>query len=143
MPDAVLNAMHRAAPNIYSGALIDMMPALMADLRRVARTKHHVAMYIGNGHAAWEAALSNVIAPGDKVLVPSTGRFGIGWGEMKQLLFEHINNEIAGMRAEYERLAANPGYVEEVLKAGAAKARAISVPFLNEIRQRVGVRPVG
>ena len=60
MPDAVLNAMHRAAPNIYSGALIDMMPALMADLRRVARTKHHVAMYVGNGHAAWEAALSNV-----------------------------------------------------------------------------------
>ncbi|MGJ5621154.1 pyridoxal-phosphate-dependent aminotransferase family protein [Sulfitobacter sp. MF3-043] len=82
VPDAVLNAMHRAAPNIYSGALIDMMPALMADLRGVARTKHHVAMYVGNGHAAWEAALSNVIEPGDKVLVPSTGRFGIGWGEM-------------------------------------------------------------
>lgn len=82
MPDAVLNAMHRAAPNIYAGALVDMMPDLMADLRRVARTKHHVAMYIGNGHAVWEAALSNVIAPGDKVLVPATGRFGEGWGEM-------------------------------------------------------------
>ena len=82
MPDAVLNAMHRAAPNIYAGPLVDMMPELMADLRRVARTKHHVAMYIGNGHAAWEAALSNVIAPGDKVLVPATGRFGIAWGEM-------------------------------------------------------------
>ena len=82
MPDVVLNAMHRAAPNIYAGPLIDMMPGLMADLRRVARTKHHVAMYIGNGHAAWEAALSNVIAPGDKVLVPATGRFGIGWGEV-------------------------------------------------------------
>jgi alanine-glyoxylate transaminase/serine-glyoxylate transaminase/serine-pyruvate transaminase len=82
MPDAVLAAMHRAAPNIYDGPLIDMMPGLMADLRRVARTKHHVAMYIGNGHAAWEAALSNVIAPGDKVLVPATGRFAIGWGEM-------------------------------------------------------------
>ncbi len=82
MPDAVLNAMHRAAPNIYAGPLIDMMPGLMDDLKRVARTKHHVAMYIGNGHAAWEAALSNVITPGDKVLVPATGRFGIGWGEM-------------------------------------------------------------
>lgn len=84
MPDAVLNAMHRAAPNIYSGELVDMMPSLMADLRRVARTKHHVAMYIGNGHAVWEAALSNVIAPGDTVLVPATGRFGIGWGEMAE-----------------------------------------------------------
>lgn len=82
MPDAVLNAMHRAAPNIYAGPLVDMMPDLIEDLRRVARTKHHVALYIGNGHAAWEAALSNVIAPGDHVLVPATGRFGIGWGEM-------------------------------------------------------------
>ena len=82
MPDAVLGAMHRAAPNIYAGELVDMMPSLVDDLRRVARTKHHVAMYCGNGHAAWEAALSNVISPDDKVLVPATGRFGIGWGEM-------------------------------------------------------------
>lgn len=82
MPDAVLQAMHRAAPNIYAGELVDMMPGLVADLKRVARTRHNVAMYIGNGHAAWEAALSNVIAPGEKVLVPATGRFGIGWGEM-------------------------------------------------------------
>ena len=82
MPDAVLNAMHRASPNIYEGALVDMMPPIMEDLRRVARTEHHVAMYIGNGHAAWEASLVNVIAPGDTVLVPATGRFGIGWGDM-------------------------------------------------------------
>jgi alanine-glyoxylate transaminase/serine-glyoxylate transaminase/serine-pyruvate transaminase len=82
MPDAVLRAMHRAAPNIYAGELVEMMPGLVADLKRVARTEHNVAMYIGNGHAAWEAALSNVINVGDKVLVPATGRFGIGWGEM-------------------------------------------------------------
>ena len=81
MPEAVLNAMHRPAPNIYAGELVDMMPPLMQDLRSLAGTKHHVAMYIGNGHAAWEAALSNVIALGDKVLVPATGRFGIGWGD--------------------------------------------------------------
>jgi tryptophanyl-tRNA synthetase len=68
---------------------------------------------------------------------------GIGWGEMKRLLFEHINTEISGMRSEYERLSANPGHVEEILKAGAAKAREISVPYLAEIRDRVGVRPVG
>lgn len=81
MPDAVLRAMHRAAPNIYAGELVDMMPGLVADLKRVARTEHHVAMYIGNGHAAWEASLANVLRPGDKVLVPATGRFGHGWGE--------------------------------------------------------------
>ena len=82
IPDAVLAAMHRAAPNIYAGPLTEMMPGMMDDLRRVARTRHHVAMYTGNGHAAWEAALANVIRPGDAVLVLATGRFGIGWGEM-------------------------------------------------------------
>ncbi len=82
MPDAVLRAMHRASPNIYEGELLDMMEPLTADLRRVARTKHNVAIYIANGHGAWEAALANVIAPGERVLVPATGRFGIGWGEM-------------------------------------------------------------
>lgn len=82
IPDEVLQAMHRASPNIYAGELPDMMPALTADLKRVARTEHQVAMYIGNGHAAWEAALANVIAPDDRVLVPATGRFGHGWADM-------------------------------------------------------------
>ncbi|WP_390910333.1 aminotransferase class V-fold PLP-dependent enzyme [Pseudosulfitobacter sp. SM2401] len=82
MPDAVLQAMHRPSPNIYAGELIDMMPDLTRDLRRVARTDHQVAIYIGNGHAAWEAALSNTLAPGDKVLVPATGHFGMGWADM-------------------------------------------------------------
>ena len=82
IPDAVLQAMHRGAPNIYAGALPDMMPGITADLRRVARTRHHVAIYIGNGHAAWEAALANVISPGERVLVPATGSFGHGWGDM-------------------------------------------------------------
>jgi len=82
MPDTVLQAMHRAAPNIYEGALVDLAATLVPDLKRVARTDEHVAMYIGNGHAAWEAALANTIAPGDTVLVPCTGRFGHGWADM-------------------------------------------------------------
>ncbi len=82
VPDTVLRAMHRASPNIYHGELIDMTAGIIPDLRSVARTQHNVAIYMGNGHAAWEAALSNVIAEGDHVLVPSTGRFCHGWGEM-------------------------------------------------------------
>jgi alanine-glyoxylate transaminase/serine-glyoxylate transaminase/serine-pyruvate transaminase len=82
MPDAVLRAMHRGAPNIYAGELVDIAASLVPDLKRVARTNGHVAIYIGNGHAAWEAALANTISPGDKVLVPATGRFAHGWGDM-------------------------------------------------------------
>ncbi len=82
MPDAVLRAMHRASPNIYEGELVDMVAAMIPDLRHVAQTEGHVAIYISNGHGAWEAALSNVLAEGDKVLVPATGRFGHGWADM-------------------------------------------------------------
>lgn len=116
VPDAVLRAMHRASPNIYEGALVDMMPDLIADLRRVARTQHHVAIYIGNGHAAWEAALSNVIAEDDLVLVPSTGRFCVGWGEMAQGLGAEVELMDFGIKVPMDadaieaRLRADKGH---------------------------------
>ncbi|MEM8655452.1 MAG: aminotransferase class V-fold PLP-dependent enzyme [Pseudomonadota bacterium] len=84
MPDAVLQAMHRAAPNIYAGEVVDIAASIVPDLKRAARTQGHVAMYIGNGHAAWEAALANTVAPGDLVLVPATGRFAHGWADMAE-----------------------------------------------------------
>ncbi|HEU4617945.1 MAG TPA: tryptophan--tRNA ligase [Gammaproteobacteria bacterium] len=65
---------------------------------------------------------------------------GIGWGEMKQLLFEYLDAHLAPMRAEYERLLASPEHVERALREGAAKAREISAPFLAEIRRAIGVR---
>lgn len=86
MPDRVLNAMHVAAPNIYHGELVELVAGLVPDLLKVARSSGKVAIYIANGHGAWEAALHNVLAPGDKVLVPATGRFGHGWGEMASAL---------------------------------------------------------
>lgn len=84
MPDRVLRAMHRPAPNIYTGELHDVTRSLIPDLRAVARTTGDVAIYIANGHGVWEAALSNVITEGDGVLVLATGRFCVGWGEMAE-----------------------------------------------------------
>ncbi len=80
-PDRVLRAMHRANPNIYEGELIAVTEGVIADLRRVARSSGEVAVYIGNGHAAWEAAIANILAPDDRALVLSTGRFGLGWAQ--------------------------------------------------------------
>ncbi|MCR8722960.1 pyridoxal-phosphate-dependent aminotransferase family protein [Frigidibacter sp. ROC022] len=81
MPDRVLSAMHRAAPNIYEGELHRVTASLMPDLRTLAGTRAHVAMYITNGHGSWEAAVSNVFSPGDRALVLSTGRFALGWAK--------------------------------------------------------------
>ena len=68
VPDRVLNAMHRASPDIYTGELHEMMPGLCEDLKQVARTTHHVAIYVANGHGAWEAANTNLFSPGDHAL---------------------------------------------------------------------------
>lgn len=81
MPDRVLNAMHRAAPNIYAGPLLDLVDGMWADLRAVACTSQNVAIYIGNGHAGWEAANTNLFSRGQKALVLATGRFGLAWAE--------------------------------------------------------------
>ncbi|WP_299370768.1 aminotransferase class V-fold PLP-dependent enzyme [uncultured Tateyamaria sp.] len=102
MPEAVLQAMHRAAPNIYAGELIDIAASLVPDLKAVARTDGHVAMYIGNGHAAWEAALANTVAPDDTVLVPATGRFAHGWAEMAEGLGARAQILDFGKRAPWD-----------------------------------------
>lgn len=68
---------------------------------------------------------------------------GIAWGEMKQVLFEYINDHIKPARMEYQRLIDNPSDVEAALKHGAEKARAISVLYLDKIRYAVGIRNLG
>jgi tryptophanyl-tRNA synthetase len=65
---------------------------------------------------------------------------GIGWGEMKQTLFEYVDSHLVEARAEYERLLAAPDHVERILRAGAETARETSKPFLDEIRHAVGIR---
>lgn len=84
MPDRVLQAMHQPAPNIYTGALVDMVATLIPDLKVVAGTRHNATIYISNGHGLWEAAIANTLSRGDKALVLATGSFGVGWGEMAE-----------------------------------------------------------
>ncbi len=68
---------------------------------------------------------------------------GIAWGEMKQLLFEYINEHIKPARQEYQRLLDDPAIVENELQRGAERAREVSVPYLAEIREAIGIRKLG
>lgn len=116
-PDRVLRAMHRTSPNIYTGPLVDMVEGIVPDLNRVARSSGKVAMYIGNGHAAWEAALVNTLAEGDKVLVLATGQFAKSWAAMVEAL--GIEPEILDFG---NRAPIDPARVEERLRAADAGA---------------------
>jgi tryptophanyl-tRNA synthetase len=68
---------------------------------------------------------------------------GIAWGEVKQQLFEYLNEHLRGPREEYARLTADPGYIEAVLLRGAEKARETATPFMARVRNAVGLRPLG
>jgi tryptophanyl-tRNA synthetase len=65
---------------------------------------------------------------------------GVSWADAKQLLFERIDREIAPMRERYEHLVSHPGELEDILQAGAAKARTRATPLIRELRQAVGLR---
>lgn len=127
MPDAVLSAMHRAAPNIYEGPLLELTDTLLPDLKRVARTRHHAAIYIANGHGAWEAALANTLAPGDAVLALATGRFGHGWADMARRLGADVTLMEFGRAAPVD-----PERVEAALRADTAqRIKAVLVTHVD------------
>ncbi|MGB5165219.1 MAG: tryptophan--tRNA ligase [Woeseiaceae bacterium] len=68
---------------------------------------------------------------------------GIAWGQMKQRLFEYINDHIKPARDEYQRLLDDPAEIESQLQKGADKARAFAVPYMAQIREAVGIRKLG
>ena len=67
-------------------------------------------------------------------------RAGLAWGEAKKRLHDAIERELAPMRAKYEAFMARPELIEEQLLIGARKARAIAGPFLQQLREAVGLR---
>ncbi|WP_460042174.1 tryptophan--tRNA ligase [Pseudomonas sp. S2_H01] len=65
---------------------------------------------------------------------------GLGWGDAKQRLFQLLDSELGEARANYHRLIERPADLEDILQAGAQKARRIATPFLGELREAVGLR---
>ena len=65
---------------------------------------------------------------------------GISWADAKQVLFERVDRDIAPMRERYDALMNDPAKIEEILLAGAQKARAMAAPFAKRLRHAVGLR---
>lgn len=65
---------------------------------------------------------------------------GLAWGEAKKLLGAKLNAELAPKRERFNELMANPAQIEEILQAGAAKARQEARLLLDQVRDAVGIR---
>jgi tryptophanyl-tRNA synthetase len=65
---------------------------------------------------------------------------GMGYGEAKKLLLEKINAYFAPAREKRKQLAADPEYVEGVLRRGAQRARAEAKATMALVRKAVGMK---
>jgi alanine-glyoxylate transaminase / serine-glyoxylate transaminase / serine-pyruvate transaminase len=82
IPDSVLRAMDRPSIDFNDAEFVELYSAAFAGVKRVLRTDQHLFMYNASGHGAWEASLTNLLSPGDAVLVVESGYFSEEWAAM-------------------------------------------------------------
>ena len=68
---------------------------------------------------------------------------GIAWGEAKKQLFALIDGELAEPREKYQQLLADKKQLEEILMAGAEKARRVSAEKMKKVKAAIGLRKIG
>ena len=87
MPESVRQAMNVPMQDMRAPDFGDLTLGLFADLKTVLKTETGtVMMFPGSGTAAWEAAITNTLNPGDKVLMSRFGQFSTLWVEMAERL---------------------------------------------------------
>ena len=63
-----------------------------------------------------------------------------GCVDTKKLLAERITRHYAKARERYLELMANPGEIDEILAAGAARLAPIAASTMDEVREKMGLR---
>src|SRR5213593_4646399 len=86
VPDRILRAM--SLPTIdHRGPEFGVLGLrVLKGIGQVFKTKQPVVIYPASGTGAWEAALVNVLSPGDHVLMYETGHFATLWKKMADKL---------------------------------------------------------
>ena len=112
IPGRILSAMHQPAVEFLGPEFIEFSGKIFADLKPLFGTTGDIVIYASNGHGCWEAALTNTIDVGGKVLIPETGRFALSWGSFAKKLgieCEFVENDW--------RRAIDPNKIEQRLRA--------------------------
>jgi len=79
VPDRILRAMSLPTIDHRGPEFAQLGKRVIAGMQQVFQTRHPVVIYAGSGTGAWEAALSNLMSPGDAVLMFETGQFASLW----------------------------------------------------------------
>jgi alanine-glyoxylate transaminase/serine-glyoxylate transaminase/serine-pyruvate transaminase len=87
VPDQVLRAMFVAMQDHRSSAFPQLTFSLLAELKKLFKTQNGAPIiFPSSGTGCWEAALTNCLNPGDKVIASRFGQFGHLWIDMGQRL---------------------------------------------------------
>jgi alanine-glyoxylate transaminase / serine-glyoxylate transaminase / serine-pyruvate transaminase len=113
VPDGILRAMHAAMEDHRSSDFPKLTLPLYEDLKKVFKTRDgQVVIYPSSGTGAWEAAITNTLSPGDKVLAPRFGQFSHQWIELTR----RHGVEVIVQEEEWGT-GANPDRIGEALAA--------------------------
>ena len=82
VPDRILRALSLPTIDHRGPEFALLGKKVLAGLQQVFKTVHPVVIYPASGTGAWEAALVNVMSPGDAVLMFETGHFASLWHRM-------------------------------------------------------------
>jgi alanine-glyoxylate transaminase/serine-glyoxylate transaminase/serine-pyruvate transaminase len=87
IPEDVRRAMNVPMEDMRAPDFGELTKPLFEGLKRVFRTRTgRVFMYPSSGTGAWEAAITNTLSPGDRVLMSRFGQFSHLWAEMAERL---------------------------------------------------------
>ena len=84
VPESVLLAMAKSPIGHRSAEFSEILKEVYGNLKWLFQTKHDVFIYAASGTGAMEAALANLVNPGDKVLSLIIGNFGARWAKIAQ-----------------------------------------------------------
>ena len=87
IPEAVRSAMDIRMEDMRSPEFPKFTLPLFEDVKKAFKlTNGRVFLYPSSGTGAWEAAISNTLNRGDKVLMSRFGQFSLLWVDMAQRL---------------------------------------------------------
>jgi alanine-glyoxylate transaminase / serine-glyoxylate transaminase / serine-pyruvate transaminase len=112
VPDRVLRAIDAPTIDHRGPDFARLGLEVLEGLRGVFKTSGPVVVYPASGTGAWEAALVNTLAPGDRVLAFETGHFASLWRAMA----ERLGLEVQWVEGDW-RHGADPERAAEILAA--------------------------
>ena len=87
VPDRVQRAMLVAMEDHRSSKFPELSLSVLNDLKKVFKTTTgQIFLFPSSGTGAWEAAFTNTLSPGDRILAASFGQFSHLWIDMAQRL---------------------------------------------------------